>query len=61
MGMKAQVQRYVDDDTGAVTIDWVVITGFLAGLALSVMAAISPSMEQQGTEIVDRAAISTTF
>ena len=59
--MKEWVQKYVDDEIGAVTIDWVVITGFLAGLALSVASAISPSMEKQGTEIVDRAAISTTF
>ncbi len=59
--MKEQARIFVADEGGAITVDWVVIAGFLAGLALSVMAAISPSMEKQGTEIVDRASISTTF
>ena len=59
--MKEQTRIFAADEGGAVTVDWVVIAGFLAGLALSVIAAISPSMEKQGTEIVDRASISTTF
>ena len=59
--MKEQARIFAADEGGAVTVDWVVIAGFLAGLGLSVIAAISPSMEKQGTEIVDRASISTTF
>lgn len=59
--MKEKVTEFVTDENGLVTVDWVVITGFVAGLALSVMSAISPSMEKQGTEIVDRASISTSF
>jgi len=59
--MRELIRNYAANEDGLVTVDWVVITGFVAGLALSVMSAISPSMEKQGTEIVDRAEISTTF
>jgi ABC-type nitrate/sulfonate/bicarbonate transport system permease component len=55
------IKKYVSDDDGAVTVDWVVITGFVIALTLSVITAISPGMEKRGTEMVDPVTISTEF
>jgi len=59
--MWSNIQNYLRDDEGAVTIDWVVLTGFGAGIALSVAAALSGGMETRGTEMVTPVTISTTF
>lgn len=53
--------EYVDDNEGAVTIDWVVITGFVIALTLSVITAVSPGFEERGTKIVEPVSISTSF
>jgi hypothetical protein len=59
--MRGRVQEYVEDDKGAVTVDWVVVTGFIIALTLSLFTAISPSFEKRGTEMVEPASISTNF
>ena len=59
--MREPLEKYVEDDDGAVTVDWVVITGFVIGLALSVATALSPGMEERGTEMLSPATILTTF
>jgi len=51
----------MSDETGTVTTDWIVVTGFVVSLALSVAAALSPGLETNGTTIVDRATIATSF
>jgi len=55
------IKKYLFNNEGAVTVDWVVIAGFAIAMALSVATALSPSMEKQGTGIVSRANITTTF
>ena len=59
--MRFRVHKYVRDDEGAVTVDWVVVTGFVIALTLSVITAISPGFEKRGTEMVTPVAIQTTF
>lgn len=59
--MRNWIKKYVSDDEGAVTIDWVVITGFVIALTLSVITAISPGMKKRGTEMVDPVTINTKF
>jgi len=59
MGMR--VGFFCRDDGGAVTVDWIVITGFVVALVLSVASAISPGMETRGNNIVDQVSIKTTF
>jgi len=64
MGLKMlqwKMAAYFRDETGAITIDWVVLTGFLVGLGLSLTAAIGPSLITEGEDIVDRASIVTNF
>jgi len=52
---------FVQDENGAVTVEWVVLTGFLVGLGVSLTAAIGPTLNTEGEEIVDRASIVTNF
>ncbi len=59
--MQYLVQKYVDDDDGAVTADWVVITGFAVALTLSVATLLSGGLESRATTIVSPVTISTTF
>ncbi len=55
------MQKYVDDDEGAVTIDWVVITGFIVALTLSVATALSPGLQSRGSQMLTPVNIATTF
>jgi len=59
--MVMRVGFFCRDDGGAVTVDWIVITGFVVALVLSVASAISPGLETRGTTIVDQVSIKTTF
>jgi len=59
--MRRRVTRFLADDQGAVTIDWIVITGFVIGLALSVGAALSPGLEQTGGSMFNPVSIRTSF
>jgi len=50
------MERFVDftkDETGAVTVDWVVITAAIAGIALSVIVLISGGVEDASDGIND--------
>ncbi|MBY6202801.1 hypothetical protein KUV65_15605 [Maritalea mobilis] len=40
-----QFKTFITDDTGAVTVDWVVLTAAVVGLALAAMAVISGGVE----------------
>jgi len=59
--MQERMQKYVDDDEGAVTIDWVVITGFIVALTLSVATALSPGLQSRGSQMLTPVNIATTF
>ncbi len=58
------VRTYLLDDSGAVTVDWVVLTAGLVGLGLATMAVVSAGVENLsgdvGTQLTDQT-ITTSF
>lgn len=53
--------NFNNDESGAVTVDWVVLTAAVIGMTLSLFATLSPTLTEQGGNIVERAAISVDF
>ena len=45
------IKNFAADESGAVTVDWVVLTAALVGLGLAVMAVVSGGVEDLSTEI----------
>ena len=45
------ISRYRDDESGAVTVDWVVLTAAIVGIAIAVLAVIRTGVESTGTKI----------
>ncbi|OAN72297.1 hypothetical protein A8B78_03975 [Jannaschia sp. EhC01] len=45
------MKNFAADESGAVTVDWVVLTAALVGLGLAVMAVVSGGVEDLSTEI----------
>ena len=41
------------DESGAVTVDWVVLTGAIVGLGIYVMATVGASIQTLGQKIVN--------
>ncbi len=41
MNMKVVLTQFAKDENGAVTVDWVVLTGAVIGLGIAVIATIS--------------------
>lgn len=44
-------KKFHNDESGAVTVDWVVLTAAIVGLGLVVMTAIGPKINAAGTAI----------
>ncbi len=59
--MSNVLQYYTQDDDGAVTVDWILLTAFGVGLVLSVSALIGPGVLTTAVEMNDRVSISTSF
>jgi Flp pilus assembly pilin Flp len=51
--MKAFIQKFFDDEDGAVTVDWVVLTAATVGLGLIIVVAIKPSAIAKAENIAD--------
>lgn len=47
-------QNFLSEDSGAVTVDWVVLTAALVGLGLAVMSVVSTGVEDLSTDIQDQ-------
>ncbi len=45
--------KFANDESGAVTVDWVVLTAAIVGIAVAVIALISAGVETAATEIND--------
>lgn len=45
------IKNFAADESGAVTVDWVVLTAALVGLGLAVMAVVSGGVENLSTDI----------
>jgi Flp pilus assembly pilin Flp len=43
--------NFIKDETGAVTVDWVVLTAAVVGLGLIVLAAVRPAVSGLATDI----------
>jgi hypothetical protein len=49
--MTVLIKSFAHSESGAVTVDWVVLTAALVGLGLAVMAVVSSGVENLGTDI----------
>lgn len=49
--IKGIVTRWVGDQDGAVTVDWVVLTAALVGLGIAVLTAVGGATEDLGNRI----------
>ena len=54
--MSALIKNFVASESGAVTVDWVVLTAALVGLGLAVMAVVSGGVENLSTDIAQELA-----
>jgi len=54
------LETFVSSECGAVTVDWVVLTGGVVGLGLAAMATVSAGVETQAEEIADLSGQSIT-
>ena len=46
-------KTFKNDESGAVTVDWVVLTAAIVGLGLVVMTTVGGGIEKLGTGIAD--------
>ena len=47
------IQSFKNDESGAVTVDWVVLTAAIVGLGMVVMTTVGGGIEDLGVAIVD--------
>ena len=45
------VNKFSNDDSGAVTVDWVVLTAALVGIAVTLISTIKVGIDEAATEI----------
>ena len=64
MKLSALIKNFASDESGAVTVDWVVLTAAIVGLGLAVMIVVSRGLENLSGDIdtqLSAQGISTTF
>ena len=49
--MTNMIKNFVNDESGAVTVDWVVLTAAIVGLGIAVIASVSTGVTDLGTDI----------
>ncbi|TKA94823.1 pilus assembly protein [Cereibacter changlensis] len=54
-------KKFHNDESGAVTVDWVVLTAAIVGLGLVVMTAVQGSINDAATAITDDIEEATTM
>lgn len=57
-------KNFKNDESGAVTVDWVVLTAAIVGLGIAVLAAVSDGVENLSDDIdtqLSGQGVSTTF
>jgi len=57
--MTNMIKNFAADESGAVTVDWVVLTAAIVGLGIAVMASVSEGVNSLGTEISDALSTAT--
>jgi Flp pilus assembly pilin Flp len=62
--MLNMIKNFAADESGAVTVDWVVLTAAIVGLGLAVMSLVTGSTKDLTTKItgaMDGMTVSTSF
>ena len=62
--MLNMIKNFAADESGAVTVDWVVLTAAIVGLGLAVMSLVTTSTEgltKRVTGAMDGMTVSTSF
>jgi Flp pilus assembly pilin Flp len=54
MNLQNQIAAFSKDESGAVTVDWVVLTAAVVGLSLALMVAIRPALTGTASNIASR-------
>ena len=57
--MLNMINTFKNDESGAVTVDWVVLTAAVVGLGLIVINAVTPGITTAGTVIAEDLANAT--
>ena len=60
MKLFAQIKNFRNDEDGAVTVDWVVLTAAIVGLGLALMVSVGNSTETLANKISSKLATQTT-
>ena len=47
----ANIKNFAADESGAVTVDWVVLTAAIVGLGIAVVASVRTGVTNLGTQI----------
>ena len=50
------IKNFANDESGAVTVDWVVLTAAIVGIGIAVMGAVSGSVKTLGASIASEVA-----
>jgi hypothetical protein len=61
MNLKSLITRFASDEDGAVTVDWVVLTGGLVGLAAIIGSYVANGVDTAGGNIQTQLEAPTTF
>ena len=64
MTLNTMIKSFAADESGAVTVDWVVLTAALVGLGIAVMASVSDGLEKLSGDIetqLTTQGVTTTF
>ena len=51
MKLNTIITKFFNDESGAVTVDWVVLTAAIVGLGLVVMNVVGKGIEDLGTKV----------
>lgn len=54
--MMNKFQKFMNDETGAVTVDWVVLTAAIVGIGVLVIGSVQTATVNLGANINDRIA-----
>ena len=49
--MQETIKKFAADDSGAITVDWVVLTAAIAGMGLAVLLVVTVGVEDMSTDI----------
>ena len=64
MTLNTMIKNFAADESGAVTVDWVVLTAAIVGLGIAVMASVSDGLKDLSGDIetqLTTQGIKTTF